>query len=768
MSSETLISRWRPSRRWTWSVAALASIVALFLVLLVVFFSGARFDDDERAFARLFWASVVMAALLLAVVVWVVVRMARRVRQGRFGSRLLIKLAAIFGLVGILPGLIIYAVSWQFTTRSLESWFDQKVASALDAGVALGRGTLDALRQDLSDQARAAADRLVETGTTLSVVRLERFREQLGAQELSVVTEGGRVLLTVGGASAALPGIRPTASLIRQARQQGVVTQVDGLDGDAHEAHVLALVPLPDTQISLSGSEGRLLWVVQAIPRVISQNALAVQSAYSDYQQRALARDAVRRVVLGTLTLALVLSVFGAVLLAIVLGNQITRPLILLAEGVREVAAGNLARRPVFSSGDELGGLTRSFADMTEQVAQARSEVERGVQELDAARHRLQAILDKLTAGVIVFDGAGRVRSANPGSRRILGDDVARDASPWLSQWPHLAPLAQEVQQEFERLGHAGVDAAEGPDEAQEWQASVELPLPGSGAAVPQGRTLLARGARLTDDERLLVFDDITGVVSAQRAQAWAEVARRVAHEIKNPLTPIQLSAERLQHKLESKLEGADQAMLVRSVATIVKQVDAMKRLVNEFRDFARMPAAQLQPLVLNELIQEVLGLYGQALEGGALKVRLAEGLPRIMGDGAQLRQVVHNLIQNALDAVATQADPQVDLSTSLIGSDADSGPSMAVQLTLQDNGPGFAEDVLKRAFEPYVTTKTKGTGLGLAVVKKIADEHGARIRVRNWVLPDAADQTPAGARVSLSFFALEPSSAGLASSAQG
>jgi nitrogen fixation/metabolism regulation signal transduction histidine kinase len=754
--SDVLMSRLRLSRRWTWSVAALASVVALFLVLLVVFFSGARFDDDERAFARLFWASVVMAALLLAVVLWVVVRMVRRARQGRFGSRLLIKLAAIFGLVGILPGVIIYAVSWQFTTRSLESWFDQKVATALDAGVALGRGTLDALRQDLGDQARSAADRLVEAGSTVTVVRLERFREQLGAQELSVVTEAGRVLLTVGGASSSLPSYRPTASLIRQARQLGLVTQVEGLDSEAAEAHVMALVPLPDVQISLSGGEGRLLWVVQAIPRVISQNALAVQSAYSDYQQRALARDALRRVVLGTLTLALVLSVFGAVLLAIVLGNQITRPLIVLAEGVREVAAGNLARRPVFPSGDELGGLTRSFADMTEQVAQARTAVEVGVQELDAARHRLQTILDKLTAGVIVFDADGRVRTVNPGARRILGDEVAQPDAVWLSQVTALEPLAQVVRQEFERLGHAM------GDDLDEWQASVELPGPAAvtTTAVPQVRTLLARGARLSEDERLLVFDDISGVVSAQRAQAWAEVARRVAHEIKNPLTPIQLSAERLQHKLEAKLEGADQAMLVRSVATIVKQVDAMKRLVNEFRDFARMPAAQLQPLSLNDLVQEVLGLYGQALEMGVLQVRLTEGLPRIMGDGAQLRQVVHNLIQNALDAVSAQAVARVDLSTAWVRSDADSGPSEAVQFALQDNGPGFADDVLKRAFEPYVTTKSKGTGLGLAVVKKITDEHGARIRVRNWTRPEAPDGPPAGARVSISFFSLEPSSA--------
>ena len=263
----------------------------------------------------------------------------------------------------------------------------------------------------------------------------------------------------------------------------------------------------------------------------------------------------------------------------------------------------------------------------------------------------------------------------------------------------------------------------------------------------------------------LMVFDDITELVSAQRSEAWSEVARRLAHEIKNPLTPIQLSAERLQHKLGPKLEGADQAMLARSVDTIVNQVQAMKTLVNEFRDYARLPAAHLVPIELDALVADVLALYGAAQESGRLQATLAPALPKIIGDTTQLRQVIHNLVQNALDAVAEQPDGRVRVITEVARSEQ--GAVRAVRLQVIDNGPGFSDKVLKRAFEPYVTTKSKGTGLGLAVVKKIADEHGARVRIVNLgagaksagagTESDAASALPRGAQVSLSFAKIAP-----------
>ncbi|MBQ1762017.1 MAG: HAMP domain-containing protein, partial [Aquincola sp.] len=507
---------------------------------------------------------------------------------------------------------------------------------------------------------------------------------------------------------------------------------------------VRALALIPNNDITLAG-EDRFLLVVQPVPAALATNALAVQSAYREYQQRALSRDGLRKMYVGTLTLALILAVFGAVLLAGLLGTQLARPLLLLAEGVRQVAQGDLTAKPVSTASDELGGLTRSFADMTEQLGQAREQVQRGVAQLESARTHLQTILDSLTAGVVVFDRERHIERVNPGATRILKLPLSAHVGQRLDQVPGLEAFAQGVWQRFE-LHRSSPEAGE----RDHWQDSFDLQPT---VADRDTLTLLVRGAVLPNDARLMVFDDITDVVSAQRSAAWAEVARRLAHEIKNPLTPIQLSAERLQHKLESKLEGTDQAMLVRSVGTIVAQVQAMKQLVNEFRDYARLPAATLGPLDLNQLVGEVLALYGAQAEQGRLTAQCAAGLPAILGDTTQLRQVVHNLVQNALDAVDERADGHVDVITEAVRND--NGDVRAVRLKVLDNGPGFNDKVLKRAFEPYVTTKSKGTGLGLAVVKKIADEHGARVRIGNRTdevagLGETAQ--PAGAQVSLSF----------------
>lgn len=746
--------------RWGWTVAALATTGAVLVLAFVLSIGGAESARYERQFAWLFWINVAVAALLTLVIGVVAVRMTLRLRRGKFGSRLLLKLAGIFAIVGLLPGLVIYTVSWQFASRSIETWFDERVAGALDAGLALGRSTLESLQSDLAAKTEVAAARLAEPPGVIGPLALERLREQFGALEVSVVASSGQPLVSAvasvtGATGAAGSGVlgsreRPPPALLRQARSGGPASQIEGLEDDSAGARIRLLVQVPSNAISLNAAEERFLHVVQPLPRALTSNALAVQSAYSEYQQRALARDALRRMYIGTLTLALVLAVFGAVLLAIVLGNQLTRPLILLAEGVREVAAGNLSARPVFASGDELGGLTRSFADMTQQVADARAQVQRGVDQLESARTRLQTILDNLSAGVILFTREGLIDTVNPGATRILHQPLQAYTGRPMREVPELATFADAVTQRFQSLV-----AASEPGEREQWQDSFEL-RPSQHGAI----TLLARGAMLPGDARLLVFDDITEVVSAQRAQAWAEVARRLAHEIKNPLTPIQLSAERLQHKLAAKLEGADQVMLVRGVGVIVDQVEAMKQLVNEFRDYARLPSAQLHPLALNGLALDVASLYGQAQEQGHLMLSLGPDLPDILGDAAQLRQVIHNLVQNALDAVSARKAPQVVLATEAVRGEAD-GAVTAVRLSVVDNGPGFDEQVLRRAFEPYVTTKPRGTGLGLAMVKKIADEHRARVRLRNRHEGDAPDAPVTGARVSISFFALAQSAAG-------
>ena len=745
----------KKATRWAWiisTVAATGTGLVLAFLLSITTNNPALY---ERHYVWLFWVNLTVASLLVLVIVIAAVRLLLRVRRRKFGSRLLLKLAAIFALVGVVPGVLIYTVSYQFVSRSIESWFDVKVETALDAGLKLGKGTLDSIVSDVAAKTRLAAERLGDTPGAAQPLALERLREQLSAQDISIIGAAGQTLLTTGTTAERWMPERPGVALLRQARGARVVSELVGLDEDASAhpgatvgaARVRALAYIPSTSFAL-GEEDHYLLVTQLLPPALATNALAVQTAYREYQLRALARTGLRQMYIGTLTLALVLAVFGALLMAVAFGNQLARPLLLLAEGMRQVAQGDLSAKAVFASGDELGGLTRSFADMTEQLSDARSLVQRSVVQVEGARANLQTILDNLTAGVIVFDRDGRIDTVNPGATRIVRLPLSAYRGRPLADVPGIGAFAQAVWQRFE-LHAASPEAGE----RDHWQDSFELQTQTMDGRDRNSTTLLVRGAAMPHGARLMVFDDITELVSAQRSEAWSEVARRLAHEIKNPLTPIQLSAERLQHKLGNKLAGADQAMLARSVDTIVNQVQAMKTLVNEFRDYARLPAAHLAPLDLNALVSEVLGLYGSAQEAGRLSTKLDAALPAIVGDSTQLRQVIHNLVQNALDAVAEQADGRVRIETEVARNEQ--GQPRVVRLHVIDNGPGFSDKVLKRAFEPYVTTKSKGTGLGLAVVKKIADEHGARVRVAN--LGGSAEgegegAVARGAQVSLSF----------------
>ena len=727
--------------RWLFGlgVAAMGVIGLGLLVLLTQ--ATDRLERYSRNYEWLLMVNVVVAAALLLTIVAGSVRLLVRLRRGQFGSRLLIKLAAIFALVGVVPGVLIYTVSYQFVSRSIESWFDVKVEGALAAGLTLGRVTLDTLSEDLGQKTRQAAVQLAEVSDPSVGLALERLREQLGARDVVLWNGGGQLVASAGQSRFLIRPEKPSVQQVREVRQKSVLSWIEGLDegaGAADRARIKALAIVPQLSLSLR-EDARLLLVVRDLPSTLVANALEVQTANGEYQERALAREGLRRMYIGTLTLSLFLAVLGAILLAMVLGNQLARPLLLLAQGMRQVAAGDLTPKLTLQGKDELGGLTRSFADMTQQLADARTTVERSLQQLDQARANLQTILDNLTAGVIVLDPQGTILSSNPGATRILRVPVAVYESQALTALPQLHDFAVGVLQAFEQLG-----AASDTHELDHWQKSFELHASGQGLN-QTSLTLLARGAILPDGMRLLVFDDISEIVSAERTQAWGEVARRLAHEIKNPLTPIQLSAERLERKLDGKLTEADAAVLGKSVRTIVDQVDAMKRLVNEFRDYARLPAAELKPLDLNALILEVLGLYGLDGAGGVDIVReLDPQCPPILGDAQQLRQVVHNLLQNAQDAseASLARKPRIVIRTEWHAG------RQRVRLSVLDSGAGFEPRILQRAFEPYVTTKAKGTGLGLAVVKKIADDHRARIELSNVT----QDGQVVGAQVSLSF----------------
>ncbi len=783
----------KSSRTLRWTLAVGMGVTAALALVLLFLLTQATDNRQmyERNYVLLYQLNIAVAVLLAAVIGWVALRLGMRLKRGRFGSRLLVKLAAIFALVGLLPGLMIYTVSYQFVSRSIESWFDVEVEGALVAGLNLGRATLDTLANDLSNKTRQAASQLSDTPDASVGLSLERLRDQLLVTDVVLWNTSGQMIASAGESRFVLQPERPSGQQLRNARSQRVVTQIEGLEEVAAGANgtgevavgpgvagsskpadvkprIKAIAVVNSTNVNMLG-DVRFLQVTENLPPTLVANAIAVQDANREYQERALARGGLRKMYIGTLTLSLFLAVFGAVLLAVVLGNQLAQPLLVLAEGVRQVARGDLTPKAALDGRDELGGLTRAFRDMTQQLFDARSAVQQSMSQVDASRANLQTILDNLTAGVIVLDVRGHIQSSNPGATRILRAPLAAYHGRALADVPGLALFAQQVQAQFaaeqaDQQGASADGASDAPSAQvaqhgqEQWQQSFALHADPAGAALgnEHATALIARGARMPGtDEFLLVFDDVSDMVSAQRAQAWGEVARRLAHEIKNPLTPIRLSAERLEMKLTGKVDAPEQALLTKSVKTIVDQVDALKRLVNEFRDYARLPAADLQPVDLNALINDVLQLYASDNPSARVQTELDAAAPMIRGDAQQLRQVLHNLLQNAQDA---QDSPGADQpahgqsAASVVVKTDYLEAAHRVRLRVQDSGVGFPAHILKRAFEPYVTTKVKGTGLGLAVVKKIADEHGARIDLSNRMVGEGELKVVRGAQVSISF----------------
>jgi len=726
----------------TWGAAAMLLMGAALLYMLTLATNNQALYEQD--YALLFVLNMVVAALLFSAIAWIAFRLYQRWRAGRFGTRLLTKLAAIFVLVGLAPGLLIYGVSYQFVSRSIETWFDVKVEGALQAGLSLGRVTLETLAGDLSIKARTAATALDDPGQGPAELQLEKWAEQLGASDIALWSGRGQLLGSAGDSRLQLNPAAPGSTQFRLARSERSTYWIEGLDdaaatGKQAAVRIKVLALLSRGALDATG-ESRYLLVTRTLPPSLVANAWAVERANREYQERALGREGLKRMYIGTLTLSLFMAVFAAVLMAVVLGNQIARPLLVLTEGVSQVAAGDLRPKASMQGKDELGGLTRAFALMTQQLSDARETVQTSMGQLDAARANVQTILDNLTAGVVVLNDDGSLRQSNPGASRILQRPLEQYQGHLLSDIAGLESFGAEVERQFlefrARRGEGGVD---------HWQHTLEMGLPAPLMQNGQGgqTTLVLRGADLPGKACLLVFDDISHIVTAQRLQAWGEVARRLAHEIKNPLTPIQLSAERLQRRLDGKLPEPEQQVLSKSVKTIVDQVDSMKRLVNEFRDFGRLPAAELQPLDLNALVQEVLHLY-EAAEA-PITLDLDASCPPVLGDAQQLRQVIHNLLQNGQDAQEAHALLPLEPVVLRTYFSASAG---RVRLSVLDSGGGFAHGILQRAFEPYVTSKTRGTGLGLAVVKKIADEHGARIDISNRL----HDGVAFGAQVSLSF----------------
>jgi nitrogen fixation/metabolism regulation signal transduction histidine kinase len=735
------------------------AIVSILLFLLATASDNSGLFD--RYYSWLLGLNAAVAVSMLLVVGLSLARLYSRYRSGRFGSRLMARMVLLFAGIGILPGLIIFLVSVQFVSRSIDSWFNVRVEAALQSGLNLGRAGLDGALAELDAKAHQAAHELADDTPAAAQATLARIvRAQSGIQNALLVSADGKLLAGVAGASgaadaagASLSADLPTAPMLIQARtpagyatpEGGVELRDPGAPGfdpvpGAPDAalRLRVLVAIPDA--NLAGRAPRFLQLLQAVPANLAADAEVLRVAYSEYKERDVARTGLRKMYIETLTLTLLLAILGAIGSAFLIARKLAEPLLLLAEGTRAVAEGDLSPRPIVATSDELGTLTRSFNTMTRQLFEARNAVENNRAALQRAKAHLESVLANMSAGVMVLGPDFTLVTCNQAVQRILQHDAATRVGQPLAEIDGMQEFGAAIIRAFSARSaqSAAASKAEG---SSHWQQQIELPRrPGS--SDDHDITLFTRGSRLPAESGsgyVVVFDDISDVISAQRSIAWGEVARRLAHEIKNPLTPIQLSAERLQMKLDGKLSAPDLELLNKATATIVNQVAAMKRMVDDFRDYAKTPPAVLLPLDLNGLIEEILQLYNSGDESDIIHATLAPGLAPVLGDATQLRQVIHNLLQNAQDAMADRppgAPPaRIDVTTEAIHyKSADGFVRTAVRLAIVDNGPGFAPKILARAFEPYVTSKARGTGLGLPMVKKIIDEHGGRIDIENRV----------------------------------
>jgi PAS domain S-box-containing protein len=636
------------------------------------------------------------------------------------GSRLTARTVAIFGALVVAPLLIVYLFSLEFLNRGIDSWFRVEVKQGLSEALVLSRASLDVQMRQYSQRTERLARVLAEAPTDSLARRIDEERRSSGALEVVLFGEHERIVAaSVDNPLESLPS-RPPADLVRQVSQRRTYVSLEPEEDSQYIVRTAS--PLVE---QTANPDDRYIVVIYRVPSQLSALSEAVQHAYSQYGDLAALREPLKYSFRLTLTLVLLLAMLAAIYGAIFSAQRLTRPVQDLIAGTRAVGKGDFGTRLPLPSRDEMGFLVHSFNDMTKRLRRAREEATRSQQAVEHERERLAILLARLSTGVLTIDRNLIVRIANEAAGAILGTDLSAAVGRSL---PELAA-------NNERLGQfvaaVAVRFAAGRNE---WREQLDLDSSSS------RRTLMCACTPLPGEggeiHYIIVFDDITTLLQAQRDAAWGEVARRLAHEIKNPLTPIQLSAERMRRRFLSVMKDEDAEMLERSTRTIVQQVQTMQQMVNAFSEYARAPDMKITRFDLNQLVNEVADLYRSHDPRVELKLELDARIAHIEADRGRVRQILNNLVTNALEALEGIESPKLEVSTRY----EQGGDAAYAVVTVCDNGPGFQRELLGRVFDPYVTSKPKGTGLGLAIVKKIVEEHGGRI--------DAENRPEGGARV--------------------
>ena len=688
---------------------AIATLVGASLLFLLSKASSSSEFISGSSYTVVLILSGIFILSLIAIIANQIKKLFRNIKKDVMGSRLSMRLVISFTLMAVIPGLIVYLVSVNFLTRSIESWFNVKVESALDGGLKLGQKALDIMLTDLELKAGRMALTLSSMPTTSQYAALSDLREKTGVQDATIISDQGKIIaVSSNDAESFLPAL-PTLIQLKQA-ENNIYGKIEPIKNKGLYLRVLA--PINGAAIS---NERLILQILQPVPDSLTTLAESVQDVFQDYQKLSYSRDSLKVIFSITLTLVLMLAILTAVAIGFLLSRKLSEPLALLAEGTKKIAKGNFKTMLPEKGKDELGVLVRSFNSMTRQLDQATQTSENNQIRLESARSYLETVLAHLSSGVIVINDDMEIKSFNIAASKILQIDLSKNTNQLITSISNknkllndfVVSIQEEIKAASSKKHFEIIKQFEIKYEKNNQVLSLQI------TPLPQNKV----------KNYVLMIDDITMMIQAQRDAAWSEVARRLAHEIKNPLTPIQLSAERIKHKLGSKLNKEDTDILDKAVSTIVNQVDAMKTMVNEFSEYARAPKLNLELTDINKTIKEISHLFENS--GIKITTTLLKGLPKIKVDINMMRQVLINLIQNAQDAMINNTKkPSIKINTNKYKN--------YLILSIEDNGPGFSADILKKAFEPYVTSKSHGTGLGLAIVKKIIEEHEGTIVVEN------------------------------------
>ncbi|HEX7237362.1 MAG TPA: ATP-binding protein [Gammaproteobacteria bacterium] len=697
--------------------SALLTLLAVLggLLWLIALLSFTRVTENSDDFAqRQYWIlliNTVGITVLLALIVSNLWQLVRDYRRHVPGSRLRARMITVLVMVAITPLVGVYIFSVEFINRGIDNWLNVDVERGVTDALDLAKAALDIQTRERQEEVQRFARELADVDATDLARKVSSLRGS--SQALDITVYGNNRVLAVASADVLTDApLYPNDEVLLQLRQHGQYVSAEPQPNGAYRILAAAAIRSAATNEDIG-------FVQATFPTEQRLSTLmnAVQGVYTNVNELTFLRNALKTSFTLTLSLVLLISLLASVYGAFYFSRRLVTPIQLLMQGTRAVARGDFATRVPTPARDEIGFLVHSFNDMTQRLARASEDARQSQQQVERERRKLEVILARLSTGVVSLEPDLRIRTANHAASSILGVNLETHVGESIVQLAEKEPLLGQF---------VGVASARLQHGDREWREQIMLRAEGGRRVLMCACTELP-GDTDSPNGYAIVFDDITALLQAQRDAAWGEVARRLAHEIKNPLTPIQLSAERLRRKY-LKPEGGEAELLDRATHTIIQQVEAMKQMVNAFSEYARTPRMEVSRFDVNALIRELCDLYAHQEKPLAIKLALANDLPQIEADAGRLRQVLHNLLRNSLEAMEHQEEARVDISTRRVaGPDTD-----FVEIKVADNGPGFLRDIVHQAFEPYVTSKPKGTGLGLAIVKKLIEEHGGEIRARN------------------------------------